>query len=90
MGPKAKSVAVALGLASFSAVLVGCGLLGPLTPSEGKPSAAAWAICGGLPLLLTVFAVAIAKDWIVRLALLIELAWFLKITLDALKLFRIV
>ncbi len=90
MSPKAKSVAFAMGLASLSGVLVGYGQHGPLSPSEGRPSLAAWAICAVLPLLLTLVATVISKDWIVRLALLVEFTWFLRITFDTLRLFRIV
>jgi hypothetical protein len=87
MSPKAKSVAIAISLGSFSAMLLVVGEIGPLTPSEGRPSTASLAIFAFLPILLTFVAAIVSKDWIVRIALLAESAWFLKITLDMLRLF---
>ena len=89
MSPKAKSVAIAITLGSCAAILFGIGDFGPLSPSEGRPSAIAWSICAFLPVLLSLFAALISKDWIVRIVLLLEFALLLRTTIHLLRLFNV-
>lgn len=90
MSPTVKSVAIAMILGLLSAILFGIGLVGPLTPSEGRPSIVAWEICAALPILLSLIAATISKDWIVRIALLAEFAVVLTVTIHLLRLFQVV
>jgi len=72
VNPLAKSVVVALGLGFAAAIIFGTGMIGPLTPSEGRPTLLAWIVFSIVPLLVTLVATVVARPWPVKIALLAE------------------
>jgi hypothetical protein len=72
MNPVAKSVVVALSLGFAAAIIFGIGMIGPLTPSEGRPTPFVWLVFSIVPLLLTLVGTVVARSWPVKIALLAE------------------
>jgi hypothetical protein len=72
-----------------AAILFGVGLIGGLTPSEGKPSLLAWLIFAVVPLGLTLLGSLLVRSWVVRAFLLVETGGILAMTVRLLRLFHI-
>ena len=89
MNAVAKSVVIALGMGLLAAILFGVGLIGGLTPSNGQPSLAAWFLYSVVPSVLTLVGLFVARSWPVKLFLLAEFIVILAVTIDLLRLFRI-
>jgi hypothetical protein len=89
MNAIAKSVVIALGMGLLAAILFGVGLIGGLTPSNGQPSLAAWFLYSVVPSVLTLAGLFVARSWAVKLFLLAEFIVILALTIDLLRLFRI-
>ena len=89
MNAIAKSVVIALGMGLLAAVLVGIGLIGGLTPSYGQPSLAAWFVYSVVPIVLTVVGLFLARSWPVKIFLLAEGIGIFAVTINLLRLFRI-
>jgi fucose permease len=89
MNAIAKSVVLALGMGLSAAILFGVGLIGGLTPSTGQPSLAAWLVYSVVPIVLTLVGLFVARSWPVKIFLLAECAGIVALTIDLLRLFRI-
>ena len=89
MNAIAKSVVIALGMGLLAAILVGVGLIGGLTPSDGQPSLVAWFAYSVVPIVLTLVGLFVAKPWPVKLFLLAECIGIFAMTIDPLRLHRI-
>ncbi len=89
MNAVAKSVTIALGMAFLAATLAGVGLIGGLTPSYGQPSLVAWFVYSVVPIVLTLIGLFVARPWPVKIFLLAECIGILAVTIDLLRLFRI-
>jgi hypothetical protein len=85
----AKSAAVALGMGIAAAILFGVGLIGALTPSYGRPSLAAWFICSLVPIVLTFVGSLVARNWAVKMILVLEGTIIFVMTIDLLHIHRI-
>jgi hypothetical protein len=85
----AKSVVIALGMGLLAAILFGVGLIGGLTPSTGQPSLAAWFAYSVVPIVLTLVGLLVARSWAVKIFLLVECIGICAVTIDLLRLFRI-
>jgi hypothetical protein len=72
-----------------AAILFGVGLIGGLTPSEGKPSFIAWFVYAILPLVLTLLGSLVVRSWVVRAFLLVEAGGILAMTIHLLRLFHV-
>ena len=89
MNAVAKSVTIALSMGVLAAILFGIGLIGGLTPSYGQPSLVAWFVYSAIPILLTLVALFVARSWPVKIFLLAECVGIIAMTIDLLRLFRI-
>jgi len=89
MNAIAKSVVIALGMGLLAAMLFGVGLIGGLTPSTGQPSLAAWFLFSVVPIGLTLVSLFVARSWPVKIFLLAECIGIVALTIDLLRLFRI-
>ena len=89
MNAIAKSVLIALGMGLLAAILFGVGLIGGLTPSYGQPSLVAWFVYSIVPIILTLVGLFVARSWAVKTFLLAECIGILAVTIDLLRLFRI-
>lgn len=89
MNAVAKSVTIALGMGVLAAILFGIGLIGGLTPSYGQPSLVAWFVYSVVPILLTLVGLFVARSWPVKIFLLAECVGIIAMTIDLLRLFRI-
>jgi|GEM_PF-4605033 len=89
MNDIAKSVIIALGMGLLAAILFGVGLIGGLTPSNGQPSFVAWFVYSVVPIMLTLVGLFVARSWPVKIFLLAECIGILAVTVDLLRLFRI-
>ncbi len=86
---RTKSVTIALGSGVLAAILVGVGLIGGLTPSYGQPSLVAWFVYSVVPIVLTLVGLFVARSRPVKIFLLAECIGILAVTIDLLRLFRI-
>jgi hypothetical protein len=73
----------------LAAILVGIGLIGGLTPSYGRPSLVAWFVYSVAPIVLTLVGLFVASSWPVKIFLLAECIGILAVTIELLRLFRI-
>jgi len=89
MNAIAKSVIIALGMGLLAAILFGVGLIGGLTPSYGQPSLVAWFVFSVVPIVLTLVGLFVARSWPVKIFLLAECVGIVAVTIDLLRLFRI-
>ncbi len=89
MNAIAKSVLLALGMGFLAAILVGTGLIGGLTPSYGQPSLVAWFIYSVVPFVLTLVGIFVARSWPVKIFLFAECIGILAVTVDLLRIHRI-
>ena len=89
MNAVAKSVTIALSMGVLAAILFGIGLIGGLTPSHGQPSLDAWFVYSVVPILLTLVGLFVARSWPVKIFLLAECVGIIAMTIDLLRLFRI-
>jgi hypothetical protein len=89
MNPVAKSVVVALSLGFAAAIIFGIGMIGPLTPSEGRPTLFVWLVFSIVPLLLTLVGTVVARSWPVKIALLAEGIAILLWTVELLHVHRV-
>jgi hypothetical protein len=89
MNDIARSVTIALGLGLLAAIIFGVGLIGGLTPSSGQPSLGAWFVYSVVPIALTLVGLFLARDWLVKIFLLAECIWIFAVTVNLLRLFRI-
>ena len=91
MNAVAKSVVIALSLGMVAGIVFGFGMLaGPLTPSEGHPTPVSWVLFLIAPLLLCFIGIAIARPWLVRIALVAESIAILILTADLLRIFGMI
>ncbi len=72
-----------------AAILFGVGLIGGLTPSEGKPSLFAWLVFAVVPLGLTLLGSLAVRSWAVRAFLLVEAGVIVALTIHLLRLHRV-
>jgi|HubBroStandDraft_2_1064218.scaffolds.fasta_scaffold07455_6 hypothetical protein len=89
MNDIARSVTIALGLGLLAAIIFGVGLIGGLTPSIGHPSLVAWFVYSVVPIALTLVGLFLARSWPVKIFLLAECIWIFAVTVNLLRLFRI-
>ena len=89
MNAIAKSVLIALGMGLLAGILFAVGLIGGLTPSYGQPSLFAWFVYSVTPIVLTLVGLFVARDWPVKIFLLVECIGIIAMTIDLLRLFRI-
>ena len=89
MNAVAKSAVLALSLGIAGGLIFGFGMVaGPLTLSEGHPTPVAWVVFLIVPLFLCLTGTVLAKPWPVRIALLVESIAILMLTVDLLRIFR--
>ena len=81
------SRAVIMGI--VAAILFGVGLIGGLTPSEGKPSLLAWLVFAVVPLALTLIGSLAVRSRAVRAFLLVEAGVIVAFTIHLLRLHRV-
>lgn len=89
MNPIAKSAVIALGMGFLAAILFGVGLIGGLTPSTGQPSLLAWFVYSVVPITLSLVGSFVARSWPVKIFLLVECIGIVAMSIDLLRLFRI-
>jgi hypothetical protein len=89
MNAIAKSVVIALGMGLLAAILVGVGLIGGLTPSYDQPSLVAWFLYSVVPIAMTLVGLFVARSWPVKIFLLAECIGILAVTINLLRLFRV-
>ncbi len=80
---------IALGLGLLAAIVFGVGLIGGLTPSDGQPSLVAWFVYSVVPIVLTLVSLFLARSWPVKIFLLAECIGISAVTVNLLRLFRI-
>jgi len=84
------SAVIAVSTSFLSAIIFGIRLIGPLTLSYGQPSLVAWLVFAIFPLLLTFVGLLLARPWPVKIALFAEGIWIVLMTIDLLRVHRVV